>query len=70
MSVIDDDRCVRGGGKRGMPRIEILEIWISERAEAKFWTHGIERVQVVSILKHRWISLKTRRIRAANHIVM
>jgi hypothetical protein len=53
-----------------MPRIEILEFRVSERAEAKFWTHGIERQQVISILRHRWIALRNRRHRAANHIVV
>lgn len=55
---------------RGMPRIEILEFRISQRAEAKFWTHGISQNQIDELLENRLVALTNRKGRAASIIVL
>jgi hypothetical protein len=53
-----------------MARLPILEFRITERAEAKFWDHGISRRQVTSVLRNRWVALANRNHRAAEYVVI
>ena len=53
-----------------MARISVLEFAISDRAESKFWAHGITRRQVISILENRWIAIANRKNRAADYMLI
>jgi hypothetical protein len=53
-----------------LPRLEIATFDITDVAEAKFWSHGIDKQQVLSVLDFRWIVLRNRRGRAAPFVVV
>ncbi len=53
-----------------MPRIRIDDLRISERAESKFWTHGISRDQVYEMLQNERVVIENRTNRAAKHIMI
>jgi hypothetical protein len=53
-----------------MANITVLEFRISERAESKFWAHGIARRQVIELLDNRLVAITNRKHRAARHLVI
>jgi uncharacterized DUF497 family protein len=53
-----------------MANITVFEFRISERAESKFWQHGITRRQLNELLDNRLVAITNRKRRAARHIVI
>jgi len=53
-----------------MANITVLEFRISEKAESKFWAHGITRQQVNELLGNRLVAISNRKRRAARHLVI
>lgn len=53
-----------------MARITVRELRISERAESKFWMHGIRRQQIYELLGNPIIAKVNRKRRTAPYILI
>jgi hypothetical protein len=51
-------------------RIDITDFDITDRAEAKFWAHGIDTAQVLAVLDHPWTVIRNRPNRVAPYVFL
>jgi hypothetical protein len=53
-----------------MAQIEIAVFQITETAEAKFWSHGIDQDQIYAVLEYFWTTTRNRARRAAPYVLI
>ena len=53
-----------------MPKVTIRRFSISDRAEEKFWSHGLTRRHVEEVLMNRFAVTINRKDRAAGHLAI
>lgn len=53
-----------------MPKVTIRRFSIGDRAEEKFWSHGLTRRQVEEVLMNRFVVTINRKDRVAGHLAI